>query len=404
MFGFLGPNGSGKTTTIRMLLGLLTPDDGEVELLGEPMPDRASLVLPQVGALIEGPAFYPWLTGRQNLARIDAAGPDGRRSTRRARIDDALARVGLTAAADKRFKAYSLGMRQRLGLANALLRPRQLLILDEPTNGMDPQGTREIRHLIRDLAADGTTVFLSSHLLAEIEQVCTHVAVMSLGKLVAQGSLAELRAATAARLHVDTADTALAADVLGGSGDGAVGRRRRAGRRRPGRPPARGAVPGARAGRCRRARAHRRATEPGGHVRRADRGGLRCCAVSSSRSSGAGGCGPSSPCSASFPIVIMLVLRFAGGPERGGGPTFLGQVTNNGVFAALAGLTITLPIFLPMAVSIVSGDSIAGEASLGTLRYLLVRPVGSEPPARRESDHGRRLLHRRHRRRRGRAV
>jgi ABC-2 type transport system ATP-binding protein len=218
VFGFLGPNGSGKTTTIRMLLGLLSPDAGEARLLGEPVQDRADAVLPHVGALIEGPAFYPWLTGRQNLIRIDAAGPDGRRSTRRARVAEALARVGLTAAANKRYKAYSLGMRQRLGLANALLRPRQLLMLDEPTNGMDPQGTREIRHLIRELAADGTTVFLSSHLLAEIEQVCSHVAVMSVGKLVAQGSLAELRAGAAAQLHVDTADTALAAEVLARAG------------------------------------------------------------------------------------------------------------------------------------------------------------------------------------------
>jgi ABC-2 type transport system ATP-binding protein len=218
VFGFLGPNGSGKTTTIRMLLGLLSPDAGEARLLGEPMQDRAGAVLPHVGALIEGPAFYPWLTGRQNLIRIDAAGPDGRRSTRRARVADALARVGLTAAANKRYKAYSLGMRQRLGLANALLRPRQLLLLDEPTNGMDPQGTREIRHLIRDLAADGTTVFLSSHLLAEIEQVCSHVAVMSVGKLVAQGSLDELRAAASAQLHVDTTDGVLAAEVLARAG------------------------------------------------------------------------------------------------------------------------------------------------------------------------------------------
>jgi ABC-2 type transport system ATP-binding protein len=214
VFGFLGPNGSGKTTTIRMLLGLLSPDDGEIRVLGQPMPDRANVVLPAVGALIEGPAFYPWLTGRQNLVRLDAAGPHGQPASRRRRINEALARVGLTAAANKRYKAYSLGMRQRLGLANALLTPRQLLVLDEPTNGMDPQGTREIRHLIRELAADGTTVFLSSHLLAEIEQVSSHVAVMSLGKLVAQGSLAEVRAATAAEIHVDTADTYLAASVL----------------------------------------------------------------------------------------------------------------------------------------------------------------------------------------------
>jgi len=214
VFGFLGPNGSGKTTTIRMLLGLLTPDDGEVQLLGQPIPHSSREVLPSVGALIDGPAFYPWLSGEQNLWRLDATGPDGRRSSRAARIDEALARVGLSAAKGKRYKAYSLGMRQRLGLANALLRPRQLLILDEPTNGMDPQGTREIRHLIRELAADGTTVFLSSHLLAEVEQVCTHVAVMRAGRLVAQGALGELRAATTSVVRIDTDDATLADGVL----------------------------------------------------------------------------------------------------------------------------------------------------------------------------------------------
>jgi ABC-2 type transport system ATP-binding protein len=214
VFGFLGPNGSGKTTTIRMLLGLLVPDAGAVRLLGSPIPSAARAVLPTVGALIDGPACYPWLSGRQNLWRFDATGPDGRRSTRKDRIDEALARVGLSAAADKRYKAYSLGMRQRLGLANALLRPRQLLILDEPTNGMDPQGTREIRHLIRELAADGTTVFLSSHLLAEIEQVCSHVAVMSAGRLVAQGELRALQSATATVVRIETDDTELAADVM----------------------------------------------------------------------------------------------------------------------------------------------------------------------------------------------
>ena len=214
VFGFLGPNGSGKTTTIRVLLGLLNPTGGSWRLFGEAMPHAAGDVLPTVGALIEGPAFYPWLTGAQNLARFDAAGPDGDRATRRARIDTALARVGLTAAAGKRYKAYSLGMRQRLGLASALLRPRRMLVLDEPTNGMDPQGTREIRHLIRDLAADGTTVFLSSHLLSEVEQVCTHVAVMSLGKILAQSSIEELQATGARRLAVETADASTAAGVL----------------------------------------------------------------------------------------------------------------------------------------------------------------------------------------------
>jgi ABC-2 type transport system ATP-binding protein len=202
VFGFLGPNGSGKTTTIRMLLGLISPSAGSWELLGRAMPGAAQDALGRVGALIEGPAFYPWLTGAANLRRLDAAGPDGRRSTRSARVDEALARVGLTAAADKKYRAYSLGMRQRLGLAAALLRPRELLVLDEPTNGMDPQGTREIRHLVGELASEGTTVFVSSHLLSEIEQMCTHAAVMSKGRLLTQGTLADLRAAGIPRLHV----------------------------------------------------------------------------------------------------------------------------------------------------------------------------------------------------------
>jgi ABC-2 type transport system ATP-binding protein len=215
VFGFLGPNGSGKTTTIRLLLGLINPAAGSWELLGQDMPQASSRVLPRVGALVEGPAFYPWLTGRQNLARIDAAGPDGQRPTRPGRIDSALARVGLSAAANKKYRAYSLGMRQRLGLAATMLRPRDLLILDEPTNGMDPQGTREIRHLIRDLAQEGTTVFLSSHLLAEVEQICTHVGVMSLGRLVMQGPLAEMRAGQSVELRVETDQLSVAADVLG---------------------------------------------------------------------------------------------------------------------------------------------------------------------------------------------
>ncbi|MET9495422.1 ABC transporter ATP-binding protein [Streptomyces sp. NPDC006552] len=214
VFGFLGPNGSGKTTTIRMLMGLIEPTSGTAHVLGRPMPRATRAVLPQVGAVIEGPALYAFLTGRDNLVRLDAADPAADPRTRTARVAAALDRVGLTAAAAKRTKAYSLGMKQRLGLAAALLRPRRLLVLDEPTNGLDPQGMREIRTLVRELASDGTTVFLSSHLLDEIEQVCTHAAVMARGRLLTQGPVAELAATTRGRLTITTPDTAEAARVL----------------------------------------------------------------------------------------------------------------------------------------------------------------------------------------------
>ncbi|GAA2410151.1 ABC transporter ATP-binding protein [Streptomyces glaucosporus] len=214
VFGFLGPNGSGKTTTIRMLLGLIEPSGGSVRLLGEPMPGTARRVLPRVGALIEGPALYGFLSGRDNLVRFDAADPTADPRTRASRVGRALERVGLTAAAGKKAKTYSLGMKQRLGLAAALLQPRELLVLDEPTNGLDPQGMREIRALVRELADDGTTVFLSSHLLDEIEQVCTHAAVMARGRLLTQGPVAELAAEARGRLAVATPDTAEAVRVL----------------------------------------------------------------------------------------------------------------------------------------------------------------------------------------------
>ncbi|WP_327190252.1 ABC transporter ATP-binding protein [Streptomyces xinghaiensis] len=214
VFGFLGPNGSGKTTTIRMLMGLIRPTSGSARVLGAPMPGAARRVLPQVGALIEGPALYGFLSGRDNLRRLDAADPDADPRTRDARIAAALERVGLAAAGSKKARAYSLGMKQRLGLAAALLRPRRLLVLDEPTNGLDPQGMREIRALVREVADGGTTVFLSSHLLDEIEQVCTHAAVMARGRLVVQGPVAELAAGARGRLSVTTPDTADAARVL----------------------------------------------------------------------------------------------------------------------------------------------------------------------------------------------
>ena len=213
VFGFLGPNGSGKTTTIRMLLGLAGATSGSINVLGLPMPDRARDVLPRVGALVEGPAFYPFLSGADNLHRLDTADPRAPASTRRARVADAIDRVGLSHAAGKKVRAYSLGMKQRLGIANALLLQRELLMLDEPTNGLDPQGTREVRSLVRTLASEGTTVFLSSHLLAEVEQICTHAAVMSAGRLVAQGTLDDLRSGRA-RLVLHTPDVVGARQVL----------------------------------------------------------------------------------------------------------------------------------------------------------------------------------------------
>jgi ABC-2 type transport system ATP-binding protein len=214
VYGFLGPNGSGKTTTIRLLLGLMHPTFGSFRLLGADPGAGLDAVLPRVGALVEGPAFYPFLSGRQNLARVDAVDRTADIDTAPARIDHALDQVGLLAAADKRYRAYSLGMKQRLGIAAGLLRPRDLMILDEPTNGLDPQGTREIRSLVKQIAADGTTVFVSSHLLAEVEQICSHVGVMSTGKLVFQGRLSDLRGRGDSRIRIRTTSPALAAEVL----------------------------------------------------------------------------------------------------------------------------------------------------------------------------------------------
>jgi len=218
VYGFLGPNGSGKTTTIRMLLGLAFPTSGSSTLLDVPIPDGATGVLHRVGSLVEGPAFYPFLSGRDNLARCDAADRTADPRTAPARIGEALDRVGLLSAARKRYRNYSLGMKQRLAIAASLLRPRELVILDEPTNGLDPQGTREVRALVRQIAADGTTVFVSSHLLAEVEQICTHVGVMRTGRLVFQGPLPELRRTGAARVIVRTADPEGAIKVLAGMG------------------------------------------------------------------------------------------------------------------------------------------------------------------------------------------
>ncbi len=224
IYGFLGANGSGKTTTVRCLLGLVLPTSGTIELLGQAMPKAKSDALPRVGALVEGPGAYGHLSGLDNLVLHDASGRrppgplGGGRRERRQRARDALEVVGLGSVGRRRAGAYSLGMRQRLGLAAALMRQPELLVLDEPTNGLDPQGIREIRELLIQLHAAGTTIFLSSHLLAEVEQLCTRIGLLDRGQLVLQESLTSLRQPTG-RIVVVTPDLDRAVDLLGSAVD-----------------------------------------------------------------------------------------------------------------------------------------------------------------------------------------
>ena len=207
VFGLLGPNGSGKTTTMGMLLGLVRPTSGSFSLFGTHANRQASLR--RVGAIVETPTFYPYLSGRQNLAYFQ--GILGRGSSQE--LDDLLERVGLADRGNDRFHTYSLGMKQRLGLAYALLGDPELLFLDEPTNGMDPAGMAEIRELIRGLGTEDRTVFLSSHLLNEVEQVCDSLVILSKGKLIAQGSVADLLKGRG-RIRIRTTDNTAAVTVL----------------------------------------------------------------------------------------------------------------------------------------------------------------------------------------------
>jgi ABC-2 type transport system ATP-binding protein len=187
-FGYLGPNGAGKTTLIRMLLGLTRPTAGTYRLLGRPMPRERRAALARVGAIVEEPSFHRHLTGRENLWIVAAA----REPAAHDRIAPALARTGLADRADDRVSTYSQGMRQRLGLARCLLADPELLILDEPTNGLDPAGIQEFRGFVASLVEEGRTVVLSSHLLDEVEKMCDHVAIVDRGRIVAQGSISEL--------------------------------------------------------------------------------------------------------------------------------------------------------------------------------------------------------------------
>jgi ABC-2 type transport system ATP-binding protein len=209
-FGYLGPNGAGKTTLIRMLLGLTSATSGSMSLLGLPVPQRRAEALARVGAIVEEPRFHGHLTGRENL-RIVAGVRD---AAAFGRIDASLDRVGLAARADDKVGTYSLGMRQRLGIARCLLADPELLILDEPMNGLDPGGIQEFRGFVRDFIAEGRTIVLSSHLLDEVEKTCDHVAIVDGGKIVVQGSIDELRGDGATRLIIGADDTARARAVL----------------------------------------------------------------------------------------------------------------------------------------------------------------------------------------------
>ena len=209
--GFLGPNGSGKTTTIRMLLGLARPTAGTMSLFGTSVPERLPEVIGRVGAVVESPKFSPTFSARQNLLLLarSVGVPD-------AVVDEALGRVGLGERAEDRYKSYSLGMKQRLAIAATLLRSPDLLILDEPTNGLDPAGIREIRELIRDLGAAGVTVLLSSHILAEVQQVCTSATIIGNGRMLMSGDVEDLLGRTSFRLRVG--DPTAAAVVLEAAG------------------------------------------------------------------------------------------------------------------------------------------------------------------------------------------
>jgi ABC-2 type transport system ATP-binding protein len=212
--GLLGPNGSGKTTLLRLLLGLSRPTAGTVELLGAPMPARAGEVLAHVGALVERPGYHPYLSGRDNLTRRAVAEPLLATSEVPDAVERALARVELTQHAEQRYHRYSMGMRQRLGLAAVLLVPRRLVILDEPTQGLDPAGTRAVRRIIAEVRAEGSTVLLSSHLLGEVQEVCTHVVVLVDGSVVATGELTALLESDGPALAVRTGEPSAALAAL----------------------------------------------------------------------------------------------------------------------------------------------------------------------------------------------
>ena len=434
VFGFLGPNGAGKTTVIRLALGLIHPTSGYVEVCGHRVPGELQGALRHVGGFVDDPTFYPLMSARRNLRLLGSmTGPVSEE-----RIDEVLEIVALDDRAEDRVGGFSHGMKQRLGIAQALLHSPELIVLDEPTSGLDPRGMKDVRELIRELGAAGTTVFLSSHLLHEVEQVCTRAVIINKGHVVVQGPVSELRPQNDA-IKVLTGDQGRAAEVLRGQfgaggvqgGRGVPHRRGRRGRRARDGPPA---------GRGRRRRPRRRAGEragPRGLLPRADRHRRRRRAGAAQearrprpapprRPAMSAVPGPAGPhraealrprrpstrtaapapaCAAhrwgalrrewikllfqrrsyliwggAFVIPFLIALAFyltRNNPDSGGGggPLFLERITSNGMFVTLAALTLLIPFLLPMAAAMVAGYMIAGEAELGTLRIVLLRPT-----------------------------
>lgn len=210
VFGFLGPNGSGKTTTIRCLLGLVRPSAGSARLFGEAVPAALPGVMPRIGSIVESPAFFPTISGRENLIHLATIS-----GASRSRVGEVLEEVGLAERGGHNVAKYSLGMRQRLGLAAALLKDPALVVLDEPANGLDPAGIRQVRRLLRRLGDEGRTVFVSSHILAEVEQTCDRVAILNQGRLITQGTVAEVVASAGdASLRVQLDDVAAGLELL----------------------------------------------------------------------------------------------------------------------------------------------------------------------------------------------
>ena len=431
VFGFLGPNGAGKTTVIRLVLGLIHPTSGHAEVCGHRVPGELQGALRHVGGFVDDPTFYPLMSARRNLRLLGSmTGPVSEE-----RIDEVLEIVALRDRAEDRVGGFSHGMKQRLGIAQALLHSPELIVLDEPTSGLDPRGMKDVRELIRELGAAGTTVFLSSHLLHEVEQVCTRAVIINKGRVVVQGPVSELRPQNDA-IKVLTGDQGRAGEVLRGQfgaggvkedegylvvagrrgrrardGPAAGGRRRRRARRGAGvGAGARGLLPRADLRRRRAARQEARRARPAAARRpamsagparpaRAGRGpAARARARQHRRRHARPRLGRAAPRvdQAAVPApqlphlgrrvrhpvpdrARLLPRAQRPGERRRSGPVFMERITSNGMFVTLAALTVLIPFLLPMAAAMVAGYMIAGEAELGTLRIVLLRP----DPARR---------------------